>query len=723
MYHTRPRFGSGRGFAAMVVAIAVLLVSGQTLSAQGSDLGVTFSPGASLPLGDDREFFSVVPGMDIQFVVSPGTLPILYGSAGIRYSLALLAIDNTLSLIDAGAGTGLRLPMAETARMFASGGGGYSYGFLNDGAASSSAGYVTGAIGLEFDLSRTFSIGLTGEYRNYLGLGQFMSVGLNGAVRFGRSAAQPVIQQQPIIQQPHTTAPRPLNEAEDAAILQISDLDLAEVFPVFFKYYDANAVGSARITNATEEPITDIKMNLYVAEYMDNPTAVEAPRELGAGESAEIDLFTFFNERVLAIEQSTLKSAQLSVTFAQQDQEYARTYTQNVRLHDRNSMTWDDLSRPAAYVTPQDSSVLAVSRHVSAVARSAHQGAVHPSLRTVIALHTTMDLYGMSYTPDPSSPYRRLEEELAIDYLQFPRQTLSFRAGDCDDLAILYCALLESLSIPSAMVLVPGHIFIAFNLEMTPVQARSEFARAEDLIFYEDEAWIPLEITSISDGFLEAWQIGAREWRESVAREQETLIVTADAWETYEPVGLPAAEPNLDLPTQDAIRVAYSEQVTDFVDQTIYPLVARIQAQIAERGRLPRLVNRLAVLYAKYGLFERARCEWESLIEEAPTYAPAIGNLGNVEFQEGNLTQAEQLFQKALQLEPDDPRLLLGLARASHALENYGTADSTFDRVKELAPELATRFAYLDLRGDDAARAAEIGGLSDEAFWIEEEEE
>jgi transglutaminase-like putative cysteine protease len=35
-----------------------------------------------------------------------------------------------------------------------------------------------------------------------------------------------------------------------------------------------------------------------------------------------------------------------------------------------------------------------------------------------------------------------------------------YRAGDCDDLSILYCSLLEAIGIRTAFVTIPGHIFM-----------------------------------------------------------------------------------------------------------------------------------------------------------------------------------------------------------------------------------------------------------------------
>ncbi len=705
---------------ACTVATGLFVLGPVPAAGQGIDIEVRLSPGLTIPVGLDRDLFSLGGEALLEGGLVLAAAPWLRGSVGIGYGISgvdVVGSPSSVSLLSAGGALAFRLPIGDRFVLEAGGGGGYHHGLINGSATRhDGGGVVYGSGGVGFAISPTLTLGITGSYRNYLGLGQFVTVSIGTTLRIRPGAGLRTMG-------PSTVPPRPLAEAAEAEFLRIDDVTVQEVFPVFFKYYDKHPVGSARITNVSDEAISDIHLTLMVRQYMDNATACQAPPDLEPGESATVEISGFFNDSVVNITESTKVSAEFSLEFAQDNKEYLRTYTQTLRLHDRNSMTWDDLRKPAAYVTTKDTAVMTFSRQIAGVVGQAEQSAVHPTLRTAIALHTALALYGMNYTPDPSSPYRRRETELAIDYLQFPRQTLHYKAGDCDDLTILYCALLESLGIPTAMILVPGHIFAALDLQMTADEARSQFARAEDLIFLDDSTWIPLEVTSISDGFLTAWQTGAREWREAVAREQETLIVTADAWESYEPVWLPEADQPITMPPTESIQAAYSEQGTQFVDQTIYPLVAQLRAQIDEQGRRPSLVNRLSVLYARYGLYDRARRELAQLLDEAPDYAPAMANLGNIAFREGDAQTAVNLFQEALELRPDNPAILLSLARASHQIENYGTANWAFARVKELDPSLADRFAYLDLRGDDATRAAQIGGLDEVILWIDQEDE
>ncbi len=64
--------------------------------------------------------------------------------------------------------------------------------------------------------------------------------------------------------------------------------------------------------------------------------------------------------------------------------------------------------------------------------------------------------------------------------------------------------------------------------------------------------------------------------------------------------------------------------------------------------------------------------------------------------------------------------MLLGYARVNHELENYGSVRTAYEELKKADPDLATQFAYLDLRGDEAARAAEISKAKEVTLWVDQ---
>ena len=95
-------------------------------------------------------------------------------------------------------------------------------------------------------------------------------------------------------------------------------------------------------------------------------------------------------------------------------------------------------------------------------------------------------------------------------------------------------------------------------------------------------------------------------------------------------------------------------------------------------------------------------------------------NLGNILYLKRDLSGALALFSEAAGSEPDNPTVLLNIARINHEMENYGNVQKSYQRLAVVAPELAEEFKYLSLRGDEAARAADAGGLKEVMVWEEQ---
>lgn len=64
--------------------------------------------------------------------------------------------------------------------------------------------------------------------------------------------------------------------------------------------------------------------------------------------------------------------------------------------------------------------------------------------------------------------------------------------------------------------------------------------------------------------------------------------------------------------------------------------------------------------------------------------------------------------------------ILTTSARAHHEVESYGLVSRTYSRLKSLDPDLAGQFAYLDFRGEEARRAAEVSDMASRVIWDEE---
>ena len=500
--------------------------------------------------------------------------------------------------------------------------------------------------------------------------------------------------------------------------LEIIDLEFFDIFPVFYKYYDENQVGIATIRNWENHPAEDIEVYLFVKQYMDIPKQCTGPETLEDGEEDRINLHALFTKEVLTITEGTKTAAEITVEYTYKNEKYVKTYQETIRLFDRNAITWDDDRKAASFVTAKDPVVLKFSKNVAGMIRGKGSRAVNKNLLLGIALHEAISIYGLTYVVDPTTPYADLSQsDTAVDYLQFPSQTLEYKAGDCDDLSILHSGLLESLGVETAFITIPGHILMAFSVDMHPDEAKKAFSRPEDLIFMEDNTWIPVEATQIDGGFLKAWQAGAKSWREASSRDMAGFYPMHDSWNLYEPVGISSETGSIVMPPEDTVVSAYLEEVIRFIDREIYPQVAALNEEIERSGENQKSVNKLGVLYARYGLYEKAEKEFTRSLEKKADYMPALMNLGNLHYLKEDVRSALTYYEKAYGLAPDNPKVLLCVARANHDMENYGIVKKYYGKLQSLNPELARQFAYLDMRADDTMRAADAKRMREVMVW------
>jgi len=705
-----------------LVLVLVLVLVSALLWPEPPSLSLHLLPGLNLPVGDSAGYFSIGPLVEIAAHYRIRSLSPLFlmGSLQAGQEQVTNTVLTTTSA-SAFAGAGVVVDLTPTLTVRAMAFGGYSYAGLDKVGTNGYGPAVGAGAGIELFITPSLSLGIQGAYRKMFGLSDDILVQAGFAWDFSGPQRRGALMQQP--------GPRP-ERLEVSGLkgsnegLQIRQLSWTDVFPVFHTYYDNHPIGSATLVNLEKDPIADISLSLQIKEYMSSPKPCSVPSELKPGESRQIDLNALFTEEILGLTEGTKVPVDLNLKYRIKDKWYQETKVETVRILRRNSMTWDDDRRAAAFVTAMDPTVMTLSNNVVAMTKSSGSRALDRNLLSAMAIYETMRLYGVAYQVDPNSSYKEFStKKNEVDFLKFPRQVLEHRAGDCDDLSILFSALLQSISIPTAFVTVPGHIYLAFALETGAERARERFSRVGDLIIIGDRAWIPLELTDRESGFLKAWESGAKQWRLYSARNQAGFYPVEDAWKVYEPAQLPGAAAAVALPSEDKIVRAFLEEMVRYVDTEIFPQVAKIQGDIKQGGETPRLINKLGVLYASYGLYDRAEREFKRALQRAEpqSFVPALLNMGNIYLLRDDPEKALPYLEQARAGAPDNPKVLLALSQANHRMENYGAAGKTYGQLKLIQPDLAQRYAYLDLRGDEASRAADLSGAKGEVEWLSEE--
>jgi len=691
-----------------LAAIATLLVPAFT-SAQStlSTIALRFVPSLEIPIAGSDAAFRLGGAASLLAEYKPPMAFPLNMSVELGYGLQPIAYPDPLSLnaFLAGVGVGFQFPFLTRLTLGASLRGGYFMGLLKDEVDRPIWGgnpYVSGSADLSFFLTPTLSLGIGAGARILLGspdpllttfsvsAGALYRFPISGSVNFGPAPARP-------------------------SPLKIGNLQTDAILPVFYPYYDDHPIGRATLVNEGRSTVTDLRVSVFVRTYMDSPKVYDVAGDIPPKGTKEIDLYALFTEKVLGITEGTKAAAEIEVSFTAGGDAGKSTTVETVRLENRNASVWDDDRRAAAFVTARDPAVMGFAKAVASLVRNGDNQALDYGLRTAMAMHGTLNLAGLGYVPDPKTPYvDYVKNAEAIDYLQFPRQTLAFRSGDCDDLTVLYCALLAAASVDTAFVTVPGHIYVAVALDSTPADATATLGTA-DIIVAEGRAWVPVEVTLVRQGFLAAWLEGAREWREGFAAGSAKLYPLADAWKVYDPVGLPG-EAVAEVPSDAAIVAAYRAEIDRVADHIIGPRVKELQSRIALTKDPQRLLNSLGVLYARVGLIEKAGEQFARSAAIRP-YAPTLVNLGNISLLKKEPLKAVGYFKQAVQLDAGNPAALAGLVQSYRTLGRPADAGEPMKQLVALAPDLAKR---LDAQSSAVTGArAEGAAVQEVVTWDE----
>jgi tetratricopeptide (TPR) repeat protein len=708
-----------------------LLTTGVCFAENASPvLSIYITPGLGLPLGDSAGIYAQGGSGGIRAAVDlslPALAPFLSLRGSFQYMFMQLDIVTTPRPFSDVSGYVIMLgpaatfPLLPWLSLALDGNGGYYIAEAGEPNSAFPAVTDTG-FGLSLgtsaylDLGAYFSLGIRASYEWLIGLYQGLKLDADLALHIPFLApAAPAGAGYSTLADGFGSGSAEQRPAQIPALEALS-VELFDVFPVFYKHYSNHALGRITLKNTSMIDASDVKVSFFVKQYMDNPSLSQVLPLLSAGEEKTIDLFGLFTSNVLEISEPTILSTSIAVEYAHTGQARRLDLTQNVRVQDRNALTWEDDRGAAAFVTAKDPTVLKFGKNVASVLKGKASKALNQPLVTAIGIHEALRAYGLAYVVDPARPFDKMHQNKnAIDFLQFPSQTLDYKAGDCDDLSILYCALLESVNVDTAFITIPGHIYMAFSAGMSPADAQKFFLRPDDLIYTADKSWIPVEVTEREGDLLKAWDEGAREWRENLAQGRARILPLEDCWQGFEAVGFSGTLIALSMPAETTLVNAFTREVNSFVTREISSRASSLNDEIRGSKDPTKPMNKLGILYAQFGQYDLAEQQFSPLA--AKDYVPALINLGNIFYARNDLRKSLSYYQKAQTREPDNEKALLYIARVNHELENYGEVKLAYDALSKLNPSLASRFSYLDLRGDEATRAADLSQVKSIMLW------
>ncbi|MCP4162955.1 MAG: tetratricopeptide repeat protein, partial [Deltaproteobacteria bacterium] len=487
----------------------------------------------------------------------------------------------------------------------------------------------------------------------------------------------------------------------DIKSIKFNDLQINPLFASMQSFYVKNPIGQVSITNTEKYSLNDISLSFMQSGYMDNPTLSVEIKELQGGETKTVDLFATFNDQVFLTEGVKPLTGEVSVKYDSRGREVVQNTSVSYDLHDKEAMVWDDDRKVGAFITPKDSALRNYTSYLRQITRDVVNPGLSETLQIAMEVYYGLTEIGCLYQRDPTSPFDAAQENAQIvDAISLPRNTLKRATGDCDDLTVLFCSLLETAGIETAFITVPGHIYAAFNTKVAARNYKEIHPSKEMSINIDGSLWVPVEITMIGQAdFSKAWRLGIEEFSMYENEpDRRALINTRSAQEEYRPIGL--LETDLGLQYGEKSKI-----INDFYTEvdTLVNLIIDDYAEEANSKGNKGSYNKLGLICAKLGNFDKAESAFNTSLSIDRNYLPPKINLGNVFYMMEDYRNALRILHSAEKDYIDRGRtgsssyakVLLNISRSYYELENYDKAALYSEKMGEIDSELGSRYSYL----------------------------
>jgi len=472
--------------------------------------------------------------------------------------------------------------------------------------------------------------------------------------------------------------------------LVLSDLNLKHVFSAAYKKYAEQSIGSVTLKNAGGTDYGNLQLSFQIKEYMDFPVTQEIPSIKG-NESLQFDFKVTFNNKILEVDEDIGVQVEVKLSFSRDGRNDSIYLTQPMTIYGKNAMVWGDSEMVGSFVTPKDDTLRNYVRRVINEFQP-EPGPLNEKLVAAMTFFSSLTAAGTKYVIDPNTPYTSLRDD-QVDYVQFPRETLKLKSGDCDDLSVLISAGLENLGIETAFVEIPGHLLMMFNTGLAESEMGLISQDSSLLVIRNGQVWIPIESTMVNASFTEAWAEGARKYQQALTDNNLGIIDLKQAWQQYKPVTLRKAGYSIEIPGRNRADELINTAQNQLLSKSINRLILPYQSMIASNPQNIQAHMQIAILFSRYGLYDDAQLSFDALNEIAPDDSAVHTNQGNLYLLQKFYDKAIASYQQAAKLDPTDGGIWLNMSMARYRKGDLKAAAKDFQTAISKSPALASSHA------------------------------
>jgi hypothetical protein len=471
--------------------------------------------------------------------------------------------------------------------------------------------------------------------------------------------------------------------------LEIEVVKLSNIFSNSYKIYERDGIGRLKVTNNTDKTIEKIHINFVLKNFMDYPTEMKIA-QLPPGASEELVLKAVFNNSILTMTEDSSVQAELEASYFENGKKVAYSRSTTVTVYDKHRLSWDERGRFAAFITPKDPPIINLARAVVGEFKETKDEA-----RLASALFEALGVFGLTYIQDPTNPYQISSGKTdTVDYIQFPRETLERKSGDCDDLVAFYSAGLESMGINTRVLEVPGHMLMMFS---TGIPADADGYTMNNLyVIHEDMLWIPVETTLVGSSFIKAWENGSATYYK-FKNKGLTVLDVHNAWETYKPATLPDSDWKPSGLTRASIDKKFPGDNMSVLKISSQTKTRRYLDAINKNPDDVEAYLQMGIILAKLGDRVEAMKYFDKVVSLDAKNSAALNNRGNLFMIEDQYEEAQKTYLAASLASPADAQILVNLARAYMRSGDTKKAKAAFIKAQGVDAKVKEQYRALGL--------------------------
>lgn len=229
------------------------------------------------------------------------------------------------------------------------------------------------------------------------------------------------------------------------------------------------SLGTLKLQNIGNSIAKNVKIKVSSLEGYFNDEIINMG-SIEENNQNSIDVGLIFTDKALEISTQTQIKLNLNINFEDEDNRaHSDPETITSIFMGKNYMSWSEPKEVESWITPNHPTIKEFASK-STAGLPAYSDVSTPEIQKLAArwLLESMRAYGIKYVNDPFNKEG--------DYVQFPTETLTNKAGDCEDNAVLYASLLAAIGMEPVIILTPRHAFAGYiNKEGTliPIETTS----------------------------------------------------------------------------------------------------------------------------------------------------------------------------------------------------------------------------------------------------------